>query len=209
MFRSQGEATSPFLGLLTQWLSQSMFVLLHQAVYSQQAWPASGWSLLMAVTVKAKLWPPPGLSLGEEMHFTHLHWCPNPSGGPTRELLLACSLLQQSDILCKDSQPFRRRFLQDKESHFPSNIADYGFPVLRIFFLLPGKGKVTFIKLVFCSSLCRFGFYKYMKMDRPEKSLDSGEKPEHPGRAPNVRTQRILLSVTFLCGLAAPAEGSC
>ncbi|XP_059701684.1 beta-1,4-N-acetylgalactosaminyltransferase 3 isoform X1 [Haemorhous mexicanus] len=27
----------------------------------------------------------------------------------------------------------------------------------------------------------RFGFYKYMKMDRPEKSLDSGEKPEHPG----------------------------
>ncbi|NXP18132.1 B4GN3 acetylgalactosaminyltransferase, partial [Scytalopus superciliaris] len=27
----------------------------------------------------------------------------------------------------------------------------------------------------------RFGFYKYMKMDRPEKSLDSGEKMEHPG----------------------------
>ncbi|NXO89195.1 B4GN3 acetylgalactosaminyltransferase, partial [Certhia brachydactyla] len=27
----------------------------------------------------------------------------------------------------------------------------------------------------------RFGFYKYMKMDRPEKSLDSGEKTEHPG----------------------------
>ncbi|XP_010122063.1 PREDICTED: beta-1,4-N-acetylgalactosaminyltransferase 3 [Chlamydotis macqueenii] len=27
----------------------------------------------------------------------------------------------------------------------------------------------------------RFGFYKYMKMDRPEKSLDSGEKTEPPG----------------------------
>ncbi|NXU84600.1 B4GN3 acetylgalactosaminyltransferase, partial [Xiphorhynchus elegans] len=27
----------------------------------------------------------------------------------------------------------------------------------------------------------RFGFYKYMKMDRPEKSLDSGEKIEQPG----------------------------
>ncbi|NWS88551.1 B4GN3 acetylgalactosaminyltransferase, partial [Toxostoma redivivum] len=26
----------------------------------------------------------------------------------------------------------------------------------------------------------RFGFYKYMKMDRPEKSLDSGEKTEQP-----------------------------
>ncbi|NXM02980.1 B4GN3 acetylgalactosaminyltransferase, partial [Tyrannus savana] len=27
----------------------------------------------------------------------------------------------------------------------------------------------------------RFGFYKYMKMDRPEKSLDSGERTEQPG----------------------------
>ncbi|NXH19675.1 B4GN3 acetylgalactosaminyltransferase, partial [Bucco capensis] len=27
----------------------------------------------------------------------------------------------------------------------------------------------------------RFGFYKYMKMDRPEKNLDSGEKTEKPG----------------------------
>ncbi|NWZ36362.1 B4GN3 acetylgalactosaminyltransferase, partial [Brachypodius atriceps] len=27
----------------------------------------------------------------------------------------------------------------------------------------------------------RFGFYKYMKMDRPEKSLDSGEETEQPG----------------------------
>ncbi|NXS98255.1 B4GN3 acetylgalactosaminyltransferase, partial [Jacana jacana] len=27
----------------------------------------------------------------------------------------------------------------------------------------------------------RFGFYKYMRMDRPEKSLDSGEKTEQPG----------------------------
>ncbi|NXO55343.1 B4GN3 acetylgalactosaminyltransferase, partial [Aramus guarauna] len=27
----------------------------------------------------------------------------------------------------------------------------------------------------------RFGFYKYMKVDRPEKSLDSGEKTEQPG----------------------------
>ncbi|NXI21454.1 B4GN3 acetylgalactosaminyltransferase, partial [Sterrhoptilus dennistouni] len=27
----------------------------------------------------------------------------------------------------------------------------------------------------------RFGFYKYMKMDRPEKSLDSGENTEQPG----------------------------
>ncbi|NWH39101.1 B4GN3 acetylgalactosaminyltransferase, partial [Chloropsis hardwickii] len=27
----------------------------------------------------------------------------------------------------------------------------------------------------------RFGFYKYMKMDKPEKSLDSGEKTEQPG----------------------------
>ncbi|KAL2309894.1 hypothetical protein Nmel_006126, partial [Mimus melanotis] len=26
----------------------------------------------------------------------------------------------------------------------------------------------------------RFGFYKYMKIDQPEKSLDSGEKTEHP-----------------------------
>uniref|UniRef100_A0A8C3Q5G2 Beta-1,4-N-acetylgalactosaminyltransferase n=1 Tax=Geospiza parvula TaxID=87175 RepID=A0A8C3Q5G2_GEOPR len=53
----------------------------------------------------------------------------------------------------------------------------------------------------------RFGFYKYMKMDRPEKSLDSGEKTEQPGRGPDVRTQGILLSVTFVCSLAAPAEG--
>uniref|UniRef100_A0A8B9GTD2 Beta-1,4-N-acetylgalactosaminyltransferase n=1 Tax=Amazona collaria TaxID=241587 RepID=A0A8B9GTD2_9PSIT len=29
----------------------------------------------------------------------------------------------------------------------------------------------------------RFGFYKYMKMDRPEKSLDSGEKTEQLGTA--------------------------
>ncbi|KFZ61305.1 Beta-1,4-N-acetylgalactosaminyltransferase 3, partial [Antrostomus carolinensis] len=29
----------------------------------------------------------------------------------------------------------------------------------------------------------RFGFYKYMKMDQPEKSLDSGEKTEQPVRA--------------------------
>ncbi|NXE38191.1 B4GN3 acetylgalactosaminyltransferase, partial [Ptilorrhoa leucosticta] len=85
------------------------------------------------------------------------------------------------DTLCKDSRPFRRTFLQDKEDHFPSEITDDGLPVLRIFFILPGKSKVTFIKLVFCSSLCRFGFYKYMKMDRPEKSLDSGEKTEQPG----------------------------
>ncbi|KFQ77423.1 Beta-1,4-N-acetylgalactosaminyltransferase 3, partial [Phoenicopterus ruber ruber] len=28
----------------------------------------------------------------------------------------------------------------------------------------------------------RFGFYKYMKMDRPEKSLDSGEKTEQPAK---------------------------
>ncbi|NWU22549.1 B4GN3 acetylgalactosaminyltransferase, partial [Dyaphorophyia castanea] len=27
----------------------------------------------------------------------------------------------------------------------------------------------------------RFGFYKYMKMDQPEKTLDSGEKAEQPG----------------------------
>ncbi|NXP44147.1 B4GN3 acetylgalactosaminyltransferase, partial [Heliornis fulica] len=27
----------------------------------------------------------------------------------------------------------------------------------------------------------RFGFYKYMKVDRPEKNLDSGEKTEQPG----------------------------
>ncbi|XP_064011736.1 beta-1,4-N-acetylgalactosaminyltransferase 3 [Pogoniulus pusillus] len=27
----------------------------------------------------------------------------------------------------------------------------------------------------------RFGFYKYMKMDRPEKGLDSGERTEQPG----------------------------
>uniref|UniRef100_A0A8C4JC21 Beta-1,4-N-acetylgalactosaminyltransferase n=1 Tax=Dromaius novaehollandiae TaxID=8790 RepID=A0A8C4JC21_DRONO len=27
----------------------------------------------------------------------------------------------------------------------------------------------------------RFGFYKYMKIDRPQKSLDSGEKTEQPG----------------------------
>ncbi|KFW73386.1 Beta-1,4-N-acetylgalactosaminyltransferase 3, partial [Pygoscelis adeliae] len=41
----------------------------------------------------------------------------------------------------------------------------------------------------------RFGFYKYMKMDRPEKSLDSGEKTEQPGRDPNIRAWRILLSL--------------
>lgn len=35
-----------------------------------------------------------------------------------------------------------------KEGHFPRQITDDGLPVLRIFFLLPGKGKVTFIKLV-------------------------------------------------------------
>uniref|UniRef100_A0A8C0EPC6 Beta-1,4-N-acetylgalactosaminyltransferase n=1 Tax=Bubo bubo TaxID=30461 RepID=A0A8C0EPC6_BUBBB len=55
----------------------------------------------------------------------------------------------------------------------------------------------------------RFGFYKYMKMDRPEKSLHSGEKTEQPGRGPNVRAQRILLSDTFVCDLPAPAERSC
>uniref|UniRef100_A0A663N883 Beta-1,4-N-acetylgalactosaminyltransferase n=1 Tax=Athene cunicularia TaxID=194338 RepID=A0A663N883_ATHCN len=55
----------------------------------------------------------------------------------------------------------------------------------------------------------RFGFYKYMKMDRPEKSLHSGEKTEQPGRGHNVRAQRILLSVTFVCDLPAPAERSC
>lgn len=155
---------------------------------------------------ESKQCSPPGLSLGEEMHVTHPHWCPDPSGGPRRKMLLPCSLLQQSDTLCKDSQAFRRPFLQDKESHFPSKIADYGLPVLRIFFLLLGKGKVTFIKFVFYSFLCRFGFYKYMKMDRPEKSLDSGENTEQPG---DVRAQRILLSVTVVCGLAAPAERSC
>lgn len=45
-----------------------------------------------------------------------------------------------------------------------------------------GEGKATLIRLVFCPFLCRFGFYKYMKMDRPEKNLDSGEKTEQPGR---------------------------
>lgn len=65
-----------------------MFVLLHQGVYSHQAWPGSGWSLLIAVTVKAKRCPSPGLSLGEEMHVTHLPWCPDPSGGPTRNCYL-------------------------------------------------------------------------------------------------------------------------
>uniref|UniRef100_A0A663EQT6 Beta-1,4-N-acetylgalactosaminyltransferase n=1 Tax=Aquila chrysaetos chrysaetos TaxID=223781 RepID=A0A663EQT6_AQUCH len=52
----------------------------------------------------------------------------------------------------------------------------------------------------------RFGFYKYMKMDRPEKSLDSGEKTEQPGRGPNVKAQRILLYVIFVCDLPAPAR---
>lgn len=37
-----------------------------------------------------------------------------------------------------------------------------------------------------------------MKMDRPEKSLDSGEKTEQPGRVPNVRAQRILY-LSLLC----------
>lgn len=184
-----------------------MFVLLHQGVYSQQAWPVSHWSLLIAVTVKAKLCSPPGLSLEEDAcHSSSLvprsQWWPH-KGAATYMLPTA------TDTLCKDSQPFRRTFLQDKDGHFLRKIAVYGLPVLRIFFLFPGKGKVAFIKLVFCSSLCRFGFYKYMKMDRPEKSLNSGEKTEQPGRGPNVRTQRILLSVAFVCGLAAPAEGSC
>lgn len=57
---------------------------------------------------------------------------------------------------------------------------------------------MTFINFEFCPSLCRFGFYKYMKMDRPEKSLDSGEKTEQPGRVPNVRAQRILY-LSILC----------
>ncbi|KFQ26270.1 Beta-1,4-N-acetylgalactosaminyltransferase 3, partial [Merops nubicus] len=35
----------------------------------------------------------------------------------------------------------------------------------------------------------RFGFYKYMKMDHPQKSLDSGEKTEQPG-AEEVGTSR-------------------
>lgn len=48
-----------------------------------------------------------------------------------------------------------------------------------------------------------------MKMDRPEKSLDSGEKTEQPGRDPNIRACRILLPVAFVCDLPAPAEGSC
>lgn len=48
-----------------------------------------------------------------------------------------------------------------------------------------------------------------MKMDRPEKNLDSGEKTEHPGRDPNIRAWRILLSVTFVCDLPAPTERSC
>lgn len=132
-----------------------------------------------------------------------------PVVAPQGNCHLHAPSLQPSDTLCKDPHPFRRTFLQVKEGHFPRQITDDGLPVLRIFFLLPGKGKVTFIKLVFCSSLCRFGFYKYMKMDRPEKSLDSGEKTEQPGRDPNAGTQRILLSVTFVCGLAAPAERSC
>ncbi|KFR07049.1 Beta-1,4-N-acetylgalactosaminyltransferase 3, partial [Nipponia nippon] len=40
----------------------------------------------------------------------------------------------------------------------------------------------------------RFGFYKYMKMDRPEKSLDSGEKTEQPG-AEEVGTSKNTASV--------------
>lgn len=48
-----------------------------------------------------------------------------------------------------------------------------------------------------------------MKMDRPEKSLDSGEKTEQLGRGPNVKAQRMLLYVTFMCDLPAPAERSC
>ncbi|KFQ36393.1 Beta-1,4-N-acetylgalactosaminyltransferase 3, partial [Mesitornis unicolor] len=46
----------------------------------------------------------------------------------------------------------------------------------------------------------RFGFYKYMKMDRPEKSLNSGEKAEQPGRDTNIRAWRIFLPVTFVLG---------
>ncbi|KFM13593.1 Beta-1,4-N-acetylgalactosaminyltransferase 3, partial [Aptenodytes forsteri] len=41
----------------------------------------------------------------------------------------------------------------------------------------------------------RFGFYKYMKMDRPEKSLDSGEKTEQPG-SEEVGTSKSTASVS-------------
>uniref|UniRef100_A0A8C3IY30 Beta-1,4-N-acetylgalactosaminyltransferase n=1 Tax=Chrysemys picta bellii TaxID=8478 RepID=A0A8C3IY30_CHRPI len=42
----------------------------------------------------------------------------------------------------------------------------------------------------------RFGFYKYMKIDHPERrNLESGEKTKQPGRDPNVRDRRILPSV--------------
>ncbi|KFQ08005.1 Beta-1,4-N-acetylgalactosaminyltransferase 3, partial [Haliaeetus albicilla] len=54
----------------------------------------------------------------------------------------------------------------------------------------------------------RFGFYKYMKMDRPEKSLDSGEKTEQPGRGPDVKAQRMLLYVTFVWRVPGSQQGS-
>jgi len=48
-----------------------------------------------------------------------------------------------------------------------------------------------------------------MKMDRPEKSLDSGEKTEQPGKDPDIRAWGILLPVTLVCDFPAPAETSC
>lgn len=138
MFRSQRETATAFLALLTQKLGQSMFVPLHQGMDFQQTLPASSWSLRMAVTVKAKPCSPPHISLGELTHVIHLHWDPALRGGPARELPLLCSPMPQANTLCKDSPPFRKTFLQDKESHFSSEIADGGLPVLRIFFLPTG-----------------------------------------------------------------------
>uniref|UniRef100_A0A8C0G0F5 Beta-1,4-N-acetylgalactosaminyltransferase n=1 Tax=Chelonoidis abingdonii TaxID=106734 RepID=A0A8C0G0F5_CHEAB len=42
----------------------------------------------------------------------------------------------------------------------------------------------------------RFGFYKYMKIDHPERrNLESGEKTKQPGRDPNTRDRRTLRGI--------------
>uniref|UniRef100_A0A8C3T770 Beta-1,4-N-acetylgalactosaminyltransferase n=1 Tax=Chelydra serpentina TaxID=8475 RepID=A0A8C3T770_CHESE len=53
----------------------------------------------------------------------------------------------------------------------------------------------------------RFGFYKYMKIDHPERrNLESGEKMEQPGRDPNARDRRTLPSVELFFSVSLSLE---
>uniref|UniRef100_A0A8B9GT12 Beta-1,4-N-acetylgalactosaminyltransferase n=1 Tax=Amazona collaria TaxID=241587 RepID=A0A8B9GT12_9PSIT len=53
----------------------------------------------------------------------------------------------------------------------------------------------------------RFGFYKYMKMDRPEKSLDSGEKTEQLGTDLSTAKDGLQPAGTVPAGKGAPVSG--